>query len=50
MMLENKCQTPEHDIVLEYTTPGLLAGSILTIIGVIYIIFLAVLHKKCCEK
>lgn len=39
-----------HTIVLEYTTPGLLAGGILTIIGVIYIIFLAVLHKKCCGK
>lgn len=40
----------EHDIVLTYTTPGLLAGSILTIIGVIYIIFLSVLYKKCCGK
>lgn len=39
-----------HDIVLKYKTPGVTAGSILTVIGVIYIIFLAVLHKKCCGK
>lgn len=40
----------KHDIVLEYTTPGLWGGGILSIIGVVYIIFLAVLHKKCCGK
>ncbi|MCM1244848.1 MAG: YfhO family protein [Roseburia sp.] len=40
----------EHEIRLEYRTPGIFAGGALTIIGIFYIIFLVILHKKHCRK
>lgn len=39
-----------HDIVLRYATPGIRAGAILTIMGLIYTIFLCILYKKYCTK
>lgn len=39
-----------HDIVLRYVTPGIRAGAILTIMGLIYTIFLCILYKKYCTK
>ena len=40
----------KHDIELRYVTPGIRAGAILTIIGLIYTIFLCILYKKHCIK
>ena len=39
-----------HDIELRYVTPGIRMGAILTIIGLIYTIFLCILYKKYCIK
>lgn len=40
----------KHSIVLKYSTPGLVEGGILTIIGVAYTIFLWLFNKKHCIK
>lgn len=40
----------KHKIVLRYVTPGIRTGGILTILGLVYTIFLCVLYKKHCIK
>lgn len=40
----------KHDIELRYVTPGIRMGAILTIIGLIYTVFLCILYKKHCIK